>query len=305
MEARGNMMENYYHLFANGDDAKNFITNEDEFRAAMNRVAVCSHLCHVKVVVATIEDSHPHFLLKGTLEEVNWFAEKYTDLTTRYISRHRGSIDGVALNLEICPISDEAYLRNAAAYIIVQPTKDGKAILPHDYLYGTGALYFRQKGSILPWDHDYNGHLHEKVELGTLPIRDQWRICNTKEPMPSDWIISGGFIHPACYVDVESLENIYKTHNCYRAFTASSKSQDEIIRSTMASIRGIILDDIEARRICAEQCLRLFSKHSTKTLTMTQRLNLAQELRRSYRMSFRQLSTMVKIPELELRKYIR
>lgn len=298
-------MENYYHLFANGDDAKNFIINEEEFRAAMNRVAVCSHLCHVKVVVATIEDTHPHFLLKGAVEDVNRFAEKYTDLTIRYISRHRGSIEGVTLHLEICHIKDDAYLKNAAAYIIVQPTKDGKPILPHDYLYGTGALYFRQKGSILPWDHDYKGHLLEKVELGTLPIREQWRICNTKEPMPSDWIIAGGLIHPECYVDVESLESIYKTHNCYRAFTASSKSQGEAVRNTMSSIRGINLDDIEARRICAEQCLRLFNRHSTKTLTMTQRLDLAQELRRAYRMSFRQLSTLVKISECELRKYIR
>lgn len=298
-------MKNFYHLFANGDDAKNFITSEDEFRAAMNRVAVCSYLCHVTVVVATIEDSHPHFLLKGEMENINQFARKYTDLTTRYIARHRGSVDGVALNLEICQIVDDSYLKNAAAYIIVQPTKDGKSILPHDYLYGTGALYFRKKGSILPWDHDYNGHLHEKVELGTLPVRERWRICNTKEPMPPDWIIADGFIHPACYVDVKCLEDIYKTHNCYRAFTASSKSQDEIIRSTMASIRGINLDDIEARRICSEQCMRLFDRHSTKTLTVTQRLNLAQELRRMYRMSFRQLSTLVKIQESELRKYVR
>lgn len=298
-------MESFYHLFANGDDAKNFITSDDEFRAAMNRVAVCAFLCNVKVVVATIEDSHPHFLLKGELNNICLFSEKYSSMTIRYIARRRGSADGVCLHLEHCVINDESYLKNAAAYIIVQPTKDGKPILPHDYKYGSAALYFREKGSILPWDHDYNGHLYKKIRLGDLPVREQWRICTTKIPMPENWIIVGGFIHPACYIDVDCLESIFKTHNCYRAFTASSKSQDEIVRSTMASVRGVNLDDLEARRVCAELCGRLFNRLSTRTLSVSQRLTLAQELRKAYRLSFRQLSTLVKLPEDELKKYVR
>lgn len=298
-------MERFYHLFANGDDARNFIISQDEFKAAMNRAAVCAFLCKVTIVVASIEDSHPHFLLKGQFENIDRFAKTYSEMTIRYIARHRGSADGVKLKLEILPISDEAYLKNVAAYIIVQPTKDGKAILPYDYLYGTGALYFRQEGTILPWEHDRNGHLYEKKLLGTLSIREQWKICNTKTPMPEVWTVVNGFIHPACYIDVDCLESIYKTHNCFRAFTASSKAQDEIVRNTMAATHGVILDDIEARRICSELCQRLYDKLSTKTLSVTQRLNLAQELRRTYRMSIRQISTLVKLPEAELREYVR
>lgn len=297
-------MEHFYHMFANGNDARNFIISKDEFKAAMNRVAVCTFLCKVKAVAVTIEDTHPHFLLKGRAENIYSFAIMYPKMTIRYIARHRGSSDGVKLKLETYLISDEAYLKNAAAYIIVQPTKDGKPILPYDYLYGTGALYFRQKGSILPWDHDFNGHLYEKAPLGTLPIHAQRNICNTKTAMPADWIVVNGFIHPACYIDIECLESIYKTHNCYRAFTASSKAQDESIRSTMAAIHGVSIDDIEARRICSETSLRLYNSHSTKMLSVTQRLDLARELRRSYHLSFRQLSTLVKLSEDELREYI-
>ena len=36
--------EHYYHMFANGDDAKNFITDESEFKAAFNRFALCQYL---------------------------------------------------------------------------------------------------------------------------------------------------------------------------------------------------------------------------------------------------------------------
>lgn len=144
------MTKHYYHLFANGDDAKNFITEEVEFKAAFNRIAVCAYICKIDVLAASIEDSHPHFLLKGDPDSVQLFATKYVDLSNRYLARHRGSTEGVVLSIEICEINDEQYLMNAASYVIIQATKDGKAILPYDYMYGTGALYFRPAGTILP-----------------------------------------------------------------------------------------------------------------------------------------------------------
>lgn len=299
------MQNHYFHLFANGDDAKNFIIGEEEFRAAFNRVAVCSHLCNASVLAFSIEDSHPHLLLCGGIEEVRKFKNKYEDLSVRYIARHRGSIEGINLHCEIFEVNDESYLMNVASYVIVQATKDGKAILPYDYLYGTGSLYFRKEGSILPWEHDFNGQLFEKKMLGSFTLKKQWQICNTKNHMPADWIIVNGFIHPCNFVDIAGYERIFKTHNCFRAFLASGKARDEIIRKTMASVRGVTIEDIEARSICRARCDFLFKQPSTKFLTTSQRLTLAQDLRKMCLMSFRQLSLLTKLPENELRKYIR
>lgn len=299
------MGEKYYHFFANGDDAKNFITGEEDFKAAFNRMAVCSYLSDVSVLAVSIEDSHPHALLWGHYNNVENFKKRYEDLSTRYISRHRGTLDGVRLHCEIYEVGDESYLMNVGMYVIVQATKDGKAVLPYDYLYGTGALYFRRPGSILPWDHDYKGHLYERKELGSFSVKEQWRICNTKIPMPSNWVIVNGFIHPTNYIDTTRFESIYKTHNCFRAFMASGKARDEIIRKTMADIRGVTMEDMEARTICRERCNYFFGKPSTNKLTTSERLSLAQDLRRTYILSFRQISFLTKIPESELRKYIR
>lgn len=292
-------------MFANGDDAKNFVIEENDFKAAFNRVAVCSHLAGVRILAASIEDSHPHVLLKGIHEQAEYFKQRYKDLTTRFITRHRGSSDGVVLNLELCEINDESYLMNAAIYVIIQATKDGKPILPYDYLYGTGALYFRKPGTILPWDHDYHGALYRREELGLLSIQDQWRICHTKIPMPSQWIIVNGIIHPKCYIDITGYESIFRTHNCLRAFLASSKSRDEIVRQTMASVRGVNMEDMEARRICQAICMTRFGKQTTMHLTADQRLYLAQELRSAYHLSFRQLATLTRLSESEIRKYIK
>lgn len=299
------MKEHYYHMFANGDDAKDFITSEEEFKAAFNRVAVCSHLCNVAVLAASVEDSHPHVLLRGDSEAAHGFMTKYVGLTTRYIAHHRGSAGGVVLNCDLCEIDDEQYLMNAASYVIVQATKDGKAVLPYDYLYGTGALYFRKPGTILPWDHDYHGNLYDKRELGTFPLQKQWKICNTKCHIPEKWLIVNGIIHPISYVDISGFERIFKTHNCFRAFMASGKVRDEIVRKTMSGIRGITIEDLEARRLCYERCQALFMKQTTRHLTTSQRMELAQDMRKRYLLSYRQLSNLTKLPESELRKYVK
>lgn len=298
-------MERYYHMYANGDDAKNFVIEENDFKAAFNRIAVCASMSGIRILAASIEDSHPHVLLKGLPERAEDFKRRYKDLSTRYITRHRGSFDGVVLNLELSEIHDESYLMNAAIYVIIQATKDGKPVLPYDYLYGTGALYFRRPGTILPWDHDYKGALHERRGLGSFPIQEQWRICNTKVHMPSEWIVVNGIIHPGCYIDIAGYEAIFRTHNCFRAFLASNKSRDEIVRRTMASVRGITMEDMEARRLCQDRCVALFGKRTTMHLTTEQRLTLAQNLRSSYRLSFRQLSKLTRLPESEIRKYTR
>lgn len=299
------MSRNHFHFFANGDDAKDFIVSELDFKAALNRVAVSAQLSGATVLAASIEDTHPHVLLWAGEEQAHMFLRTYEDLSIRYISRHRGSSRGVTLHCELCEIHDESYLMNAASYVIVQATKDGKAILPYDYLYGTGALYFRKPGTILPWDHDYNGHLYPQTELGSLPVRTQWSICNTKIPMPANWIVVNGIIHPKSYVDIGAYEHIFKTHNCFRAFMSSGKNRDEAVRHTMSSIRGVTLDDIEARGLCQAKCVELFAKTTTKHLTTDQRLNLAMEMRRQYALSFRQLAALTKLPETEIRKYVR
>ena len=54
--------KNYYHLFANGDDARDFILDEEDFFAAFNRFGVCAAATGVTVLSFSVEDSHPHAL---------------------------------------------------------------------------------------------------------------------------------------------------------------------------------------------------------------------------------------------------
>lgn len=299
------VMEHYYHMFANGDDAKNFITSEQEFKAAFNRIAVCAFIVGVVVLSFSIEDSHPHVLLMGTYSKCMAFKELYESLSIRYIARNRGSSDGVILHCELEEVTDEAYLMNVGTYTIIQATKDGKSVMPYDYRYGTGSLYFRDRYSVLPWLVNDDGEVVKPVTLGSLTVKERQKLCGTKTPLPDEWLVCNGFILPTNYVDIKRFESIYRTHNCFRVFMSSSKKRDEEVLSRMSSVRGTLLEDLEARRICKETCQDLFSKSSTRHLTVQQRIILAQTLRNRYCIAYRQLAFLVHIPESELRKYVK
>lgn len=298
-------MKSYFHMFANGADAKNFITNEEEMKAAFNRIGVCSSLTEAEVVSFSIEDSHPHALLWGTLKECQKYKDYYEDISSRSIARRRGTLDGVRLCCELYEVTDPAYLMNVAAYTIIQPTKDGKAVMPYDYLYGSGALYFRSRRVVLPWMIDNDGSIGKVESFKNLKSREKRIICGSTTDIPDDWTVCNGFILPTNYINISRFESIYKTHNCYRVFLSSGRDKHKEVLDKMASVRGIMIDDLEARNLCEKTCTELFHHKGTRHLAPEQRLELARELSKRYHISIRQISTMVRIPENEIRNYIR
>lgn len=297
--------EHYYHMFANGDDAKDFITSEREFKSAVNRFAVCAYVTGAVVLSFSVEDSHPHALLWGTFEKCNRFKELYEKMSLKSIARNRGSAAGVNLHCELYEVSDESYLLNVGTYTIVQPTKDGKSVMPYDYRYGTGSLYFRGKYSVLPWLIDENEHQIDPVPLSSLTLRERRSICGTRIQLPDEWLVCNGFILPVNYVDVIRFESIYYTSKRYLAFLSRNKNKDQLIISRMAEVRGVMVEDLEARRLCEELCGELFGKKTTRHLNVEQRILLAQTLRNRYHLAYRQLDFLVHIPESEIRKYVR
>ena len=141
-------------MFANGDDSRNFIISPKDFYAAFNRIGVCAANSSAQVVSFSIEDTHPHVLLFGTEHDCIKFKNAYLLSTLRYIAANRGSLYDVILNYELYPVKSEDYLRNVAVYTIIQATKDGKKVMPYDYIWGSGSLYFRTDNSHPIWGAD-------------------------------------------------------------------------------------------------------------------------------------------------------
>jgi len=300
-----NNNRSFYHMFANGDDSRNFITSQKDFYAAFNRMGVCAANSSARVVSFSIEDTHPHVLLYGTEHDCISFKNAYLISTLRYIAANRGSLYDVVLNYELYPVKSDDYLKNVAVYTIFQATKDGKKVMPYDYIWGSGSLYFRQENVLPIWYIDENGCVQSPHPISNLSARQKEAMLHSRKKVPGEWLVCNGFLLPDNYVDVELFESIYQTHNCYRVFLANSKKKDDAVVAKMSKVRGMMIEDIEARKICAAVCYSLFRKHDSRWLDTNQRLELAQELRKQYYLSFRQLATLCRLPENEIRKYVR
>ena len=301
------MKKGYFHVCANGADSKNFIICLADYRAAFNLIGVCAANTRVVVVSFSIEDSHPHFLLWGTQADCLRFKTLFETLYIHYAAATRKGGADLALRCELYPIGDdEEYLLNVAVYTIIQATKDGKAVMPYDYLWGTGSLVFRTGFYVLPWLFDEKGAICRPVPFCSLGARERRALLHTRRlSIPDHWLVCNGLILPTNYVDVARFESIYTTHNRFRVFLSSPRKREEMMLKRMAEDRGVAMEDLEARTVCGDLCKQMFGTRDPRRLDPMSRIQLARALRNQYRNTFRQLATLVRLPESEIRFYVR
>lgn len=293
----------FYHLTGDGAVIKHFIDGDIDYRSAFNLIAVCAFHAGVVVLAFCLEDTHPHILLYGTYDACLKFKLLFESSYLHHVARTRSSSAGMNLDLDLIVISDNDHLMNAGTYTIVQPTKDGKNIMPYDYRWGTGSMYFRPKHHSSIWCLDEDGIYQKPVPAKEVGARQLRAICCSRMTIPGDWLICNGLILPDNYVDVTLYESIYRTANCFRTFLSAGRKQQQEIQQQLAAYRGVAFEDAEAKELCGDCCQQLFGFRDVRRLNSQQRLNLAQQLWRQFRLSRRQLATLVRLPYMEICKY--
>ena len=297
-------LANYFHLCSDGALTPRFITSQEDFRTAFNLIGVCAANADVTVLAFSIEDTHLHSLLYGTKSECVKFKTNYEESWSHHIGRVRGSRRDAAIELELIPIDSIDYLMNVGTYAIFQPTKDGKQVMPYDYYWGTGSMYFRVSGHRSIWSLDEQGERIPPVKAGDLSRHELKRIICSHRPVPPEWLICNGILLPDNYVDTDHFEQIYRTANCFRVFLGNNRNKDQLIHERIAAFRGITIDDSEARQLTHNLAKKLFGFVDIRRLDAHQRIILAQELRKQFRLSARQIASLSLLPYPEVCKYI-
>ena len=297
----------FYHICAKGADARNFILCPGDYYAAFNLIGVCAANSRVVIVSFSIEDSHPHILIWGTYEDCLAFMLMFENLYRHHAAATRIGDTELYLHCELYPIGDdEDYLRNVAVYTVIQPTKDGKPVMYYDYRWGTGSMYFRNGYYTPVWLFDANGVIRQPERFGDQDTLMKRSLLHSRKlTVPDNWLVCNGFILPSNYIDVPRFENIYQTHNRFRVWTSSPKKREEEMNLRMAEYRGVTFEDLEARKRCGDICKQLYGTRDPRRLSGTQRIAVAQQLRHQFRLTFRQLSTLVRLPETEIRAHVR
>lgn len=292
------MKTEIYHVYSNGTVGRNFIICEDDYVSAFNRIGICAAFSPVRVLGASVQDTHIHILLKGEYPEVRKFMRRYKDLTTRYISLTRGSRDGVRLVLDASiagKTDDPSALKRIANYVISQPTKDGRRVLPYYYRWSTASLYFKPGWMPSIWHFDDNQRFVPEVRFGDMSWKDKRSVSHSHYGLPDGWRVCGRTILPENYVDVHAFEEIYGTPNAFTVFMGSTSSQIDLLKTEIAMKRGMAIEDLDARKFCEEMSIKMFGHGTVKELAPEKRLALALALKRKYGLSSRQLATVTRL----------
>ena len=274
----------YFHVCSDGNYASVLFRNETDFKAAMNRVAVCALLCRVVIVAFVLMDNHFHFVLRcRSGDDGLKFAGTFKRLTGKYNHDEYGENKSMhRVPVKVIPVEGGDYLKTLIGYVIKNPTKARKEMF-YDYPWGTGGLYFRAAPK------------HEDAfcvrEMSDDAVR---KICRTRVKLPSEWRIANGFILPENYVDVEFVERLYKTTRAFMAFLSLNK--DDVIERDYGDWNESVMNDAELRSERILLCREMFGTASLRQVSAPDRIRLARELRRRFLCSKRQVARIVQLP---------
>ena len=195
--------------------------DEEDFRVAMNYVAIQAAACPEVVVLAFIlMSNHVHFVLKGREEDVvafvNGFKQRYS---LYYYKKHRVNalLHRNALDVKLIPYDDEAVER-VLAYVQMNCVAANICSHPSQYPWGTGNSFF-------------NLDAGRGKRIGQLSRRAWKRMAHSDwSAIPENWNINEkGYVEPASYVDVRTVESFFRSPKRMNYFyNSSSKAKKRL-----------------------------------------------------------------------------
>ena len=260
-------IRNCWHFSTDGESIDVMFYDERDFTEGMNRIPKVLNDYQIIILAFCLMDNHVHFILYGEFAECDRFVREFVRRTSYSLSiRHgdRGKFAGGKINYQ--PVETDKYLKNAICYVINNPYHAGMNWMAYDYPWSSGPLYFRRSGS--------------------------WA-------SPSFDGMSGKIVFPGDYVDVRTVERIYRTPRAFSYFLYKNSKED--VESRTAMLSRLSIPDSEMRQHKNELCQSLFGVNSIKALDIAQRVTLAKELRYEYGSSVKQLARIcgLKYAELE------
>lgn len=259
--------------------------DEEDFRVAMNYVAIVAFLTGCAVLAFILMSNHVHFVLMCSRREVEDFINRFKRLYAAYYQKKYGINELLRRNgvdiQELNP-ADES-LEKAIAYVLMNCVAANICLEPSGYPWGTGNVLFNRQ------------HL-QGTRLGDLSGRSQIRLLRSNVKLPQDYLISpGGYVLPASYMSVKGLEEYFQTPNRLNYFLRTSSKA----RLRMEKKSAPAFQDQVILAACGNLCQSLFRVKTVADLSREQKSELLRQLCRRFSADINQVCRVTGIPYAE------
>lgn len=262
-------MKDFYLLTTEHLESCLWFRDEDDFKVAMNYVAIQAACCpDVDVLAFILMSNHVHFVLNGSQVDVEWFISQFKRRYSQYYrSRHgvQSFLRRNKVDIRLVDYKDDS-LRRAIAYVQMNCVAANICSHPSQYQWGSGNSFFAQS--------KLSG-----IRIGDLSERARERILRSNcDCLPQDWILSdNGYIYPQSYVDIKTVETVYRTPRRMNYFLASSskaRMRIEAAEDKLPSFR-----DQTILSVLPELCKSMFNKNSFEDLSETEQNEFVRQVR--------------------------
>lgn len=277
------MKREYYHVCSEGLEKRMIFRNRKEFIMGINYVALCHLKCNVRILCFCLMGNHFHFILSGSYQECWKFGNEYKRMCGMMMKRTQESDAGMKdVELQVKEITNMSYLEYAIAYVLRNPVVAGFRIMPHQYEWGSGDMYFR------------SSYIASGRRADSFSIKELSRLLNSNIKIPGHYIIDeSGIISPLNYIDYKAVEDIFK-HPSRLLGLLSAKKETEF--EIFMGVADNYTPDIEELKDSVRELIRVeFGVKAVSQLSMEQRVLLCGLMRRNFRASRKQIALITRL----------
>ena len=277
------MKREYYHVCSEGLEKRMIFRNRREFIMGINYVALCHLKCNVRILCFCLMGNHFHFILSGSYQECWKFGNEYKRMCGMMMRRTQESDAGMKdVELQVKEITDMNYLEYAIAYVLRNPVVAGFRIMPHQYEWSSGDMYFR------------SSYIASGRRADSFSIKELSRLLNSNIKIPGHYIIDeSGIISPLNYIDYKAVEDIFK-HPSRLLGLLSAKKETEF--EIFMGVADNYTPDIEELKDSVSELIRVeFGVKAVSQLSMEQRVLLCGLMRRNFRASRKQIALITRL----------
>lgn len=275
-------MKHYYLITTEHLKDRLWFRDGEDFRVAMNYVAVAAFLSGVMVLAFILMSNHVHFVLACSREDAERFVNTFKRLYASYFYRKYGVNELLRRNgVDIREVNDsDESLERAIAYVLMNSVAANICFEPSGYPWGTGNVFFN--------DNPFPGRC-----LKGFSGRAQMRMLKSNVMLPGDYRIgSGGYILPESYVQVKGVEALFRTPKRLGYFLrTSSKARQRLEGGVAPSFR-----DQNILSASEDLCHSLFRVNRISDLGVEQKTELLRQLGRRFSADLNQICRVTGIP---------
>lgn len=277
------MQKRFYLISTSHLEDRIWFQDEDDFKAAMNMVAVAAYVCRIKVLNFILMSNHVHFVVQAGAEGARQFIDYFKLLYSKYMRNKYGLakyLRGNTSDIRETSACNES-LERAIAYVHMNCVAANICTHPSQYPWGCGSVFFYPRRSAMG------------VPLSSLSQRECIRQIHSNVQLPPDYMLTHeGFINPGSYVPVSFVENLFRSPKRFQFFLNNSfKAKNRMAMDAMPSFRDhVILSGL------SDLCHSLFRKTAVEELSDPEKSEMLKQLRFRFSADLAQLSRVTGIP---------